>query len=53
MQITRNALDTTQGPETSFTGTVYIDPVAAPEPPARVGAASVHFTPSARTREIS
>jgi quercetin dioxygenase-like cupin family protein len=49
MQITRNALDTTQGPETSFTGIVYVDAVAAPAPPARVGAASVHFTPSART----
>jgi quercetin dioxygenase-like cupin family protein len=52
MQITRNnSLDSSQGPDTSFTGTVYVDAVAvaAPEPPARVGAASVHFTPGART----
>jgi quercetin dioxygenase-like cupin family protein len=28
---------------------VYIDPVATPSPPARVGAAIVHFTPGART----
>jgi quercetin dioxygenase-like cupin family protein len=28
---------------------VFIDGVAAPVPPARVGAASVHFTPGART----
>jgi quercetin dioxygenase-like cupin family protein len=49
MEITRNSLDTNQGPDTSFTGTVYVDAVAAPQPPARVGAASVHFTPGART----
>jgi quercetin dioxygenase-like cupin family protein len=49
MQITRNSLDTSQGPDTSFTGAVYVDAVAAPEPPARVGAGSVHFMPSART----
>jgi len=49
MQITHNSLDTTQGPPTSFTGIVYVDAVAAPDPPARVRAASVHFTPGART----
>ncbi len=49
MQITRNSLDTASGPGDSFTGTVYIDTIAAPEPPARAGAASVHFTPGART----
>ncbi len=49
MQITRNSLDTTPGPSESFTGTVYIDPIASPTPPSRTGAASVHFTPGART----
>jgi quercetin dioxygenase-like cupin family protein len=46
LQITRNSLDTSQGQDTSFTGTVYA--VAVPEPHARVGAGSVHFTPGAR-----
>ncbi len=49
MQITRNSLDTNQGPADWFTGDVYIDPVAAPQAPARTSAASVHFTPGART----
>lgn len=49
MKITRNSLDTTKGPSDWFTGSVYIDAVAAPVPPARTGAGSVHFTPGART----
>lgn len=49
MQITRNSLDTTPGPSDWFTGSVFIDAIAAPSAPARVGAASVHFTPGART----
>ena len=49
MQITRNTLDTSPGPEDWFTGTVYIDTVATPSSPSRVGAALVHFTPGART----
>jgi quercetin dioxygenase-like cupin family protein len=49
MQIVRNSLDTSRGPEDWFTGAVYIDAVAAPAPPARTGAANVHFTPGART----
>ncbi len=49
MQITRNSLRTTPGPEEWFTGAVYIDPVAAPSEPSRLAAASVHFTPGART----
>ncbi len=49
MQITRNSLDTASGPADWFTGTVYIDTIATPSPPSRVGAASVHFTPGART----
>ena len=49
MQITRNSLDTTAGPSDWFTGAVYIDANATPAPPARAAAASVHFTPGART----
>ena len=49
MQITRNSLETATGPSDSFTGTVYIDPVATPSEPSRLAASSVHFTPGART----
>ena len=49
MKITRNSLDSGRGPSEWFTGTVYIDAVAEPADPSRVAAASVHFTPSART----
>ena len=49
MQITRSSLDTTAGPEDRFTGSVYIDTVAAPSGASRVMASSVHFTPGART----
>ncbi len=49
MQIIRNSLDTNSGPGDWFTGTVYIDTVAAPSEPSRLAASSVHFTPGART----
>ncbi len=50
MQITRSSsTETTAGPSEWFTGTVYIDAVAAPSGPSRLGAASVHFAPGART----
>jgi quercetin dioxygenase-like cupin family protein len=49
MQITRNSLQSTPGPSDWFTGTVYIDAIAAPSGPSRLGAAIVHFTPGART----
>jgi len=49
MQITRNSLDTSPGPSDWFTGSVYIDAIAAPAGESRLGAASVHFTPGART----
>src|SRR5271168_917324 len=49
MQITRNSLQTATGPSDWFTGTVYIDTVATPAEPFRIQAASVHFTPGART----
>jgi quercetin dioxygenase-like cupin family protein len=49
MQITRNSVDTGRGPSAWFTGAVYIDTVATPSDGSRIGAASVHFTPGART----
>ena len=49
MQITRNSLATNPGPGDWFTGAVYIDTVATPTEPSRLAAASVHFTPGART----
>jgi len=49
LQITRNSLETNLGPTDWFTGTVYIDTVAAASAPSRVTASSVHFTPGART----
>jgi quercetin dioxygenase-like cupin family protein len=49
MQITRNSLDTAAGPGDWFTGTVYIDTVAAPAGGSRLSASGVHFTPGART----
>src|SRR3989454_8742966 len=49
MQITRNSIATATGPQKWFTGAVYVDTVAAPSGPSRLAAASVHFTPGART----
>jgi quercetin dioxygenase-like cupin family protein len=49
MQITRNSLDTGAGPSDWFTGSVYLDAIATPAGDWRIGAASVHFTPGART----
>jgi quercetin dioxygenase-like cupin family protein len=37
------------GPADWFSGAVYVDPVAMPSGPSSVQAASVHFTPGART----
>ena len=49
MEITRNSMDTMTGPADWFTGSVYVDAVAVPGGPSSVQAASVHFTPGART----
>lgn len=49
MQITKSSIETTKGPSDWFSGDVYIDAIAAPQAPSRVAAASVHFTPGART----
>jgi quercetin dioxygenase-like cupin family protein len=49
MNITRSSIETMTGPSDWFTGDVYIDAVAAAPEPSRLQAASVHFTPGART----
>jgi quercetin dioxygenase-like cupin family protein len=49
MQITKSSIETTPGPADWFTGDVYLDMIASPTDPSRLGAASVHFTPGART----
>lgn len=49
MEITRNGVATTRGPADWFTGEVLIDKVATPAEGSRLSAASVHFTPGART----
>jgi quercetin dioxygenase-like cupin family protein len=50
MKLTRSGtIGTAKGPADSFTGDVYLDRVVGPEPPARVQAALVRFTPGART----
>ena len=49
MKITRSSNDTMKGPANWFTGDVYIDMIPAGSAPSRLGAASVHFTPGART----
>jgi len=49
VKITKNSVATNVGPSDWFTGTVYIDTVATAAEPSRLAAASVHFTPGART----
>ena len=49
MQVTKGGVKTNRGPAEWFTGTVFIDAVAAPFGGARINASSVHFTPGART----
>jgi hypothetical protein len=48
MQITRNSTEAGRGPSDWFTGTVYIDAIAAPSNGSRISSSSVHFTPGAR-----
>jgi quercetin dioxygenase-like cupin family protein len=50
MEITRSTTpDTAVGPSEWFTGAVFMDTVATPSRGSRVSAASVRFTPGART----
>jgi quercetin dioxygenase-like cupin family protein len=48
MEITRNSLETARGPAEWFSGTVFVDTIAGAAG-SRLGAASVHFAPGART----
>jgi quercetin dioxygenase-like cupin family protein len=49
VKVTKDSLSTKPGPADWFTGSVFIDPVAAPADGSRISASSVHFTPGART----
>jgi quercetin dioxygenase-like cupin family protein len=49
MKLRRSSIATTKGPAEWFTGTVYIDTVAAPSDGHHISASIVHFTPGART----
>jgi quercetin dioxygenase-like cupin family protein len=49
MQITTSSIPTATGSVDWFTGQVYVDTVTSPTAPSRLQAASVHFTPGART----
>jgi quercetin dioxygenase-like cupin family protein len=49
VQITKNTNATSPGPADWFTGAVFVDSIAASTAPSRLAAASVHFTPGART----
>jgi quercetin dioxygenase-like cupin family protein len=41
--------DTVKGPAANFTGDVYLTPIKRPEPPSRLLASLVRFTPGAHT----
>ncbi|MFE0513276.1 cupin domain-containing protein [Streptomyces sp. NPDC058964] len=49
MHITRRRPDSVPGAAGNFTGTVWLDEVAAPAAPSRLRMFSVHFAPGART----
>jgi quercetin dioxygenase-like cupin family protein len=49
MKITKSESPTQPGPKDWFSGQVFIDSIRNPDDQTRIGAASVHFTPGART----
>ncbi|SED89426.1 hypothetical protein SAMN05216533_0856 [Streptomyces sp. Ag109_O5-10] len=49
MHIPRERPDTRRGPAENFTGTVWLDGIAAPAAPSRLRVFSVHFPPGAHT----
>ena len=49
MRVTRTRPESVAGPAAWFTGTVWIDQIAAAAAPSTLHALSVHFTPGART----
>ncbi|GGM19264.1 (R)-mandelonitrile lyase [Nakamurella endophytica] len=49
MRIDHATTATARGPESSFTGTVFIDGIRNPDARSAIGCAHVRFTPGART----
>jgi quercetin dioxygenase-like cupin family protein len=49
MKYTESSGQTATGPESNFTGTVYIDGVRNPDERSAIGCSHVRFTPGART----
>jgi quercetin dioxygenase-like cupin family protein len=49
MEIRRKRADTAAGPRELFTGSVWMDEIAAASAPSRIRVLSVHFAPGART----
>jgi quercetin dioxygenase-like cupin family protein len=49
MKVTKSSRETAIGPADWFTGTVYIDPIKAPDEQSAVGCGHVRFSPGART----
>ena len=49
MKVTTSAGRTAPGPAETFTGTVFVDPVRAPDEHTAIGCAHVRFAPGART----
>jgi quercetin dioxygenase-like cupin family protein len=49
MEIRRKRADTAAGPRELFTGSVWMDEIAAAGAPGRIRVLSVHFAPGART----
>lgn len=49
MEIIHTAKESRPGPSEWFTGDVWLDEIAVATPPSRLAAASVHFSPGART----
>lgn len=49
MKFTKSSGRTIVGPESQFTGTVYLDSIRAADEQSAVGCAHVRFTPGART----
>ena len=49
MKLTRSGGQTASGPESWFTGTVFIDGIRNPDDQSAVGCAHVRFSPGART----
>lgn len=49
MRITRNRPGAQSGPAGQLNGSVWIDEIAAPEPPSRLRLFSMHFAPGGHT----